>query len=90
MQNHTSYAKKIRIISPSWEISIEKTNRFFFYTQIPGWELVRVDGILRLRRSWKVKNFVKGLDFFHRLAQVAEAAGLKSPPTLVFNLALLT
>src|SRR5437899_1438008 len=37
---------------------------------VPAWELV--DG-LRLRRSWKVKDFATGLDFFRRIGDVAEA-----------------
>jgi len=37
---------------------------------VPAWELM--DG-QRLRRSWKVKDFATGLDFFQRIGTVAEA-----------------
>src|SRR5688572_7041358 len=42
-------------------------------TQVPGWELT-ADG-QRIRRRWRVKDFVTGLDFFHRVGAVAEAEG---------------
>ena len=29
----------------------------------------------RLRREWRVKNFVTALDFFNRVGQIAEAEG---------------
>ncbi len=38
-----------------------------------GWRLTH-DG-LRIRKDWVVKNFISGIDFFHRVAQVAEAEG---------------
>jgi 4a-hydroxytetrahydrobiopterin dehydratase len=42
-------------------------------SRLPGWRLVR-DG-QRIRKEWVVKNFMAGLDFFNRCAQVAEADG---------------
>ena len=41
--------------------------------QTPGWELT-ADG-KRVRRAWRVKDFVAGLDFFRRVGEVAEAEG---------------
>jgi pterin-4a-carbinolamine dehydratase len=32
-------------------------------------------GILKLHRTWKVKNFVKGLEFFQLIAAIAEEEG---------------
>ncbi|KAF9621103.1 hypothetical protein IFM89_016537 [Coptis chinensis] len=43
--------------------------------KVPGWDLVNDGGILKLKRSWKVKGFTKGLDFFQVIAEVAEAEG---------------
>jgi 4a-hydroxytetrahydrobiopterin dehydratase len=40
---------------------------------LPGWRL-RHDG-QRIRKDWTVKNFMAGMDFFHRVAQVAEEDG---------------
>ena len=37
---------------------------------VPGWQLTP-DG-KRLRREWRVKDFATGLDFFHRVGQLAE------------------
>ena len=38
---------------------------------VPGWSLTP-DG-KRLRREWRVQDFVAGLDFFRRAGEVAEA-----------------
>lgn len=40
-----------------------------------GWGLLTEIGIMKLHRSWKVRNFTKGLEFFHLIADVAEAQG---------------
>jgi 4a-hydroxytetrahydrobiopterin dehydratase len=41
--------------------------------ELHGWELTR-DG-QRIRKSWRVKNFMAGMDFFNKCAQVAEDDG---------------
>ncbi|KAH7568624.1 hypothetical protein JRO89_XS06G0024100 [Xanthoceras sorbifolium] len=43
--------------------------------KVEGWDLVNEGGILKLNRSWKVKSFTKGLEFFQLVADVAEAEG---------------
>ncbi|RDX60422.1 hypothetical protein CR513_61436, partial [Mucuna pruriens] len=43
--------------------------------QIAQWNLVNEGGALKLRRSWKVKTFTKGLEFFRIIADLAEAEG---------------
>ena len=42
-------------------------------SKLPDWRLTH-DGE-RIRRDWTVKNFMAGLDFFNRVAEVAEAEG---------------
>ena len=44
-----------------------------FLAALPHWRLT-ADG-QRIRREWRVKNFVTALDFFHRVGQIAEAEG---------------
>jgi 4a-hydroxytetrahydrobiopterin dehydratase len=44
-----------------------------FLKNVSGWTLTP-DGI-RIRREWRVKNFLGGLDFFQKVAEVAEAEG---------------
>lgn len=44
--------------------------------QVPEWNLVNEGGMLKLHRSWKVKSFTKGLEFFEAVASVAEAEGI--------------
>ncbi|KAK4271800.1 hypothetical protein QN277_020436 [Acacia crassicarpa] len=43
--------------------------------QVAGWNLVKEDGIMKLRQSWKVKSFTKGLEFFKIIADLAESEG---------------
>ncbi|XP_071921049.1 pterin-4-alpha-carbinolamine dehydratase 2, mitochondrial isoform X8 [Coffea arabica] len=40
-----------------------------------GWNLVTEDGMMKLQRTWKVKTFMKGMEFFKLVADVAEAEG---------------
>jgi len=41
--------------------------------QLTGWRLTREGQ--RIRKDWKVKNFLAGLDFFNRCAALAESDG---------------
>jgi len=41
--------------------------------QLEGWYLTHDGG--RIRKDWKVKNFLAGMDFFGQCAEVAEADG---------------
>ncbi|XP_004512034.2 pterin-4-alpha-carbinolamine dehydratase 2, mitochondrial [Cicer arietinum] len=43
--------------------------------QVSEWNLVNEGGSLKLSRSWKVKSFNKGLEFFRLIADLAEAEG---------------
>ncbi|KAI8003103.1 hypothetical protein LOK49_LG08G00482 [Camellia lanceoleosa] len=42
-------------------------------SKVPEWNLVNEGSRLKLSRSWKVKTFFKGLEFFQAIAYVAEA-----------------
>lgn len=48
----------------------------FLNGQIAQWNLVNEGDALKLRRSWKVKTFIKGLEFFRIIADLAEAEGI--------------
>ncbi len=48
----------------------EKTE---FHKQIPDWTVVEVDGIERLRREFKLKNYAEAVAFTNRIADMAEA-----------------
>ncbi|KAI0524703.1 hypothetical protein KFK09_004085 [Dendrobium nobile] len=43
--------------------------------QVQDWKLLNDDGIMKLQRSWRVKSFTKGLEFFQLVADIAEAEG---------------
>jgi 4a-hydroxytetrahydrobiopterin dehydratase len=42
-------------------------------TRLEGWQLT-YEG-QRIRKTWKAKNFMAALDFFNRVAEIAEADG---------------
>ena len=42
--------------------------------QVPAWEVDEVDGVNRLRRVYKFKNFAQALEFTNRVGEIAEAA----------------
>ncbi|XP_030476054.2 pterin-4-alpha-carbinolamine dehydratase 2, mitochondrial isoform X1 [Syzygium oleosum] len=44
-------------------------------SKVPKWNLVNENGVLKLNRSWKVKTFLKGLELFRLVAEVAESEG---------------
>lgn len=44
-----------------------------FAAQVPDWEIVTEDGIDRLRRAFKFKNFVDALHFTNRVGELAES-----------------
>ena len=46
--------------------------------QLSGWRLTH-DG-QRIRKDWKVKNFMAGMNFFNRCASVAEEDGHHPSP----------
>jgi 4a-hydroxytetrahydrobiopterin dehydratase len=43
-----------------------------YHQQIPEWDLIEVEGIKRLSRVFKFKNFKKALDFTNRVGEIAE------------------
>jgi 4a-hydroxytetrahydrobiopterin dehydratase len=42
-------------------------------TALPGWRLS--DDGRRIRKDWRMKNFMAGVEFFAKVAQLAEAEG---------------
>jgi 4a-hydroxytetrahydrobiopterin dehydratase len=41
--------------------------------QVPEWEVIEVDGVKRLQRVFKLKNFAQALHFTNRVGEIAEA-----------------
>ena len=41
---------------------------------VPGWTTLARDG-QRIRRAWTVKNFMAAIEFFNKLAELAEHEG---------------
>ncbi|MEW6241763.1 MAG: 4a-hydroxytetrahydrobiopterin dehydratase [Chloroflexota bacterium] len=42
------------------------------HPQVPDWELVAQDSILRLQRVFKLKNFIEAVAFTNKIALIAE------------------
>ena len=45
------------------------------HSQIPEWQIKEVDGIKRLERIFKLKNFVQALEFTNKIGAIAEEQG---------------
>lgn len=43
--------------------------------QIPDWQVIVVDDIMRLQREFNFKNFEQAIAFTNRVGEIAEAAG---------------
>ena len=43
-----------------------------FRSQVPDWQIKEVDGVKRLERIYKLKNFVEAMAFTTRSAMIAE------------------
>ena len=42
------------------------------HPQIPDWQIVEVDGIKRLQRVFKLKNFIEAVALTNKIAMIAE------------------
>ena len=42
------------------------------HPQVPEWQIVEVDGIKRLQRAFKIKNYAQALELTNRIAVIAE------------------
>ena len=43
--------------------------------QIPDWEILEVEGIPHLKRTYRFQNFAQALDFTNRVGELAESEG---------------
>lgn len=43
--------------------------------QVPDWQLVTLDGVLRLTRSFRFRNFAQALAFTNKVGELAEEEG---------------
>ena len=43
-----------------------------FMAELPDWQVIQVDGVNRLRRTFKFKNFVEALSFTDAVGSIAE------------------
>lgn len=43
--------------------------------QVPGWQVIEVEGIKRLTKTFKFKDFAGSIEFVNKVKDVAEAEG---------------
>ncbi|MFY0990434.1 4a-hydroxytetrahydrobiopterin dehydratase [Halomonas sp. C05BenzN] len=46
-----------------------------YRTEIPEWQIIERDGIMKLKRIFTFRNFQQALDFTNRVGEIAEDAG---------------
>jgi len=54
------------------EPTVTDTEMQAYLPQVPDWEVVEVDGVKRLVRQYKFKNFRQALDFSNKVGELAE------------------
>jgi 4a-hydroxytetrahydrobiopterin dehydratase len=59
-------------------------------TQVPEWDLVEEDGVKRLQRVFKFRNFAAALDFTNQVGEIAEEEGHHPIITLTWGRATVT
>ncbi|GCF07076.1 4a-hydroxytetrahydrobiopterin dehydratase [Dictyobacter arantiisoli] len=55
------------------QVTVEETSTY--QKQIPNWVMMERDGLKRLERVYKFKDFVTALDFTNKVGAAAEEAG---------------
>ncbi|CAF0689441.1 4a-hydroxytetrahydrobiopterin dehydratase [Candidatus Methylacidithermus pantelleriae] len=55
------------------QVSEEEAREFL--QQLPGWEIVELDGIRRLKKVFRFPDFAKALAFTQRVGELAEQEG---------------
>lgn len=43
-----------------------------YMSQVPGWEIIEMEGVRRLQRQFKFKNFAQALSFTNQVGALAE------------------
>jgi 4a-hydroxytetrahydrobiopterin dehydratase len=51
-------------------VTAEELNAY--HKQIPAWDVIEVDGVKRLQREFKFKNFAEALAFTNKVGAIAE------------------
>lgn len=46
-----------------------------YLEEVPGWDLVEVDSVKHLKRTFKFDDFAKALEFTNKIGEIAEEEG---------------
>eukprot|EP00468_Gymnochlora_sp_CCMP2014_P004039 CAMPEP_0167766788 /NCGR_PEP_ID=MMETSP0110_2-20121227/15575_1 /TAXON_ID=629695 /ORGANISM="Gymnochlora sp., Strain CCMP2014" /LENGTH=90 /DNA_ID=CAMNT_0007654927 /DNA_START=63 /DNA_END=335 /DNA_ORIENTATION=+ len=58
-----------------------------FLKELPEWELFAEEKVKKIRRKYRLKNFLAGISFFNDIARIAEDE--KHHPDLHLNVAII-
>ncbi|PRY71867.1 4a-hydroxytetrahydrobiopterin dehydratase [Halomonas ventosae] len=60
----------------SWDAShVTEAEIEQYKAEIPEWQIIERDGIMKLERVYTFRNFKQALDFTNRVGEIAEEAG---------------
>ena len=54
------------------EPTVTNSEIYILHPQIPAWQVKEVDGVKRLERVFKFKNFAQALEFTNKVGTIAE------------------
>lgn len=57
---------------------------------VPGWEVITVDGVKHITKTFRFKNFIIAMQFVNQVADVAEAEGHHPDIHIAWNTVRLT
>ncbi|MBC7322239.1 MAG: 4a-hydroxytetrahydrobiopterin dehydratase [Acetomicrobium sp.] len=61
-----------------------------YLSQVPSWRIVEDEGILKLNKTFKFKNFRESWQFFDRIAELAESEGHHPDISVHYNRVIVT
>jgi 4a-hydroxytetrahydrobiopterin dehydratase len=68
--NELANMKCVRVKRDDPPVSGEQVEEY--KTQIPDWNVVEMEGVKRLERAYKFKNFREALEFTNQVGEIAE------------------
>lgn len=67
----TKKCEACRIGAP--QVTEEETQKLML--EIPNWEVIKIDGINRLRRTFEFPNFIEAIAYTNKVGEISEEEG---------------
>jgi 4a-hydroxytetrahydrobiopterin dehydratase len=68
----TNLAASKCVVCRAGEPTLSEAEMYTLQPQVPDWQVIEVDGMKRLERVFKFKNFAQALEFTNRVGAIAE------------------